>query len=131
MEGDKLDLSFEVTRKQQDEIKDLVQFTLIKEARGNRDDGEERYQELKSAAKSTTSALAGAIAKNVREKNIPRITAIGQKPVFRAVCAIFQARNYLAEDNLDLQVYPQFTEVVFQNGNKTNAMQLIVKSHPK
>uniref|UniRef100_A0A7S3LSX6 Stage V sporulation protein S n=1 Tax=Aplanochytrium stocchinoi TaxID=215587 RepID=A0A7S3LSX6_9STRA len=128
LENDKVDLCFEVTRKSQDEIKDLIQFTLIKEAIRPKNENEQ-FQDLKSAAKSTTSALAGAIAKNIREKNTPRITAIGQKPVFRAICAIFQARGYLADDNLDITVYPAFTEVTFENGNKANAIALTVRYH--
>mmetsp|Transcript_11681 Transcript_11681/g.13429 ORF Transcript_11681/g.13429 Transcript_11681/m.13429 type:complete len:226 (-) Transcript_11681:91-768(-) len=133
LKEDKIELSFEVARMQKNEIKDLIQLTIIKESIENKDTEEVEYQELKSKGTPNTklSALAGAIAKNVRENKVPRITAIGPKPVFKAVCAIFQARRFLLEDKLDLVVYPNFTEVVFETGTKTNAIQLVVKGRQK
>jgi stage V sporulation protein S len=145
LESDRIDLRVEVLRAEAgNDIKDLILLNLrIVPAQGvvadaaasevaadateeDLEDGE--YQNLKSG-QGRTSLLAGAIAKNVRENNRVRITAVGQNRVFRAVDAVVSARRFLAEDSLDLEFQPEFTHVTFANGAEANAVQLIVLPH--
>lgn len=126
LESDGIDLVVEISRKPQNDIKDVIEFSLIKVPINAAPTGE--FQDLKSAAKSMTKSLGGAIANNVRENKIPRITAIGQKPVFRAVTSIVQARTYLSKDGVDIRAAPKFIEVTFENGQEGNAIQFTISS---
>lgn len=62
-------LFVEVSRKSNSEIKDLLEFSLIKYATGEFVDSREAmpYAELRSAGSTGTGQLAGAIAKNIRD----------------------------------------------------------------
>ena len=136
LEGDNIDLSIEVSRKPQQDVKDVLVFSLNKHPRGSlladmeaeadKENEKELYQDMRSASSSTPGALAGAIANNIRDGKQPRITAIGQRPVFNAVCAVVLARKYLKKDKMDLDLVPRFTQVTFDNGTDANAVQLIV-----
>eukprot|EP00924_Labyrinthula_sp_SR-Ha-C_P003051 snap_masked-scaffold_50-processed-gene-0.26-mRNA-1 protein AED:0.12 eAED:0.12 QI:0/-1/0/1/-1/1/1/0/244 len=128
---DNIDLAVEVSKRPQEQVKDVIIFTLTQHSKGTLLSGDEEninFQEMRSAATSTPGALAGAIANNVRNKKNPRITAIGMKPVFKAIVAVCIARNYLRRNNIDLDIVPRFTTVKFDNGNEANAVQLIVLS---
>lgn len=135
LSGDGIDLSIAVTKRPTQDVKDVLVFALSKHPRHWFSDGEPEadkenengiYQDMRSASNSTPGALAGAIANNVRLNKRPRITAIGQRPVFKAVCAIVLSRKYLKKENLDVDLVPKFTHVQFENGTDANAMQLIV-----
>lgn len=58
--------------------------------------------ELKVAARSQATTLAGAIAKRVRDKKSVALVAIGAEPVNQALKGIAIARKYLEEDHLDV-----------------------------
>ncbi|MGB5933381.1 MAG: stage V sporulation protein S [Anaerolineae bacterium] len=81
---------------------------------------------IKVAAKSRTTAVAGAIAGVVREKNRADVQAIGAWAVNQAVKAVAIARGYLALDGLDVICIPAFTEVTIDDQQRT-AMRLIVE----
>lgn len=81
---------------------------------------------IKVAAKSRTTAVAGAIAGVVREKNRAEVQAIGAWAVNQAVKAVAIARRYLALDGLDVICIPAFTEVTINDQQRT-AMRLIVE----
>lgn len=81
---------------------------------------------IKVAAKSRTTAVAGAIAGVVREKNRAEVQAIGAWAVNQAVKAVAIARGYLALDGLDVICIPAFTEVTIDDQQRT-AMRLIVE----
>ena len=132
LEADNVDLSVEISKQPQQNVKDVIVLSLKQHIRGSllkdidTEKENEVYQDMRSAANSTPGPLAGAIAKNVRDGKTPRLTAIGQRPVFRAVCAIALARRYLKKEKIDLDMVPRFTQVKFENGTDANAMQLIV-----
>ena len=81
---------------------------------------------IKVAAKSRSTAVAGAIAGVVREKNRAEVQAIGAWAVNQAVKAVAIARGYLALDGLDVICIPAFTEVTIDDQERT-AMRLIVE----
>lgn len=123
---DGVDLVVEVQRGEAGgDIKDLIFLNLKKVAVSPQPD-EAAFQNLKSAGRSGTTLLAGAVAKNVRESKPVMITAVGQNPVFRGVDAICFARRYLADDGYDLDFQPAFTHITFANGTEANAIQLVV-----
>lgn len=128
---DQLDLVVEVQRGDSGgDIKDLIFLNLKKvplRAEGVLPAGE--VQNLKSAGKSGTSQLAGAVAKNIRESKSVKITAVGENPVFRAVDAIVFSRKYLFDDGIDVDFQPEFTHVTFSNGTEVNALEFIILSH--
>ena len=134
LQGDDIDLSIEVSRRPQQDVKDVIIFALNKHPKGtlledvdaDKENESDLYQDMRSASNSTPPALGGAIAKNIRDGKRPRITAIGQRPVFKAVCAVVLARKYLKKEQMDLDLVPRFTLVKFENGTDANAVQLIV-----
>lgn len=128
--NDGLDLYVQVSRKPQQEVKDIMIFELTTHPKGQKfgEDNKENddFQDMRSASKSTLGKLAGAIAANIRNQKIPRITGIGQIPVFKAVRAVALARRYVEKDGLDLVLKPSFTQVKFENGTDANAIEIIV-----
>lgn len=95
LKQDGVDISCEISRKPGEQIRDLIHFTLLRQQISH--DNDIVYEDLKSSAKSKRGALAGAIANNIRENKVPRITSIGKGPVFQAVTSIIRARKYLGE----------------------------------
>ncbi len=80
---------------------------------------------IKVAATSRTSAVAGAIAGIYRERQFVNIQAIGASAVNQAVKALALARNYLAEDGLDVVSIPEFVDVEI-DGNVRTAIRITV-----
>ena len=80
----------------------------------------------KVAANSRATAVAGAIAGVIREKNRAEVQAIGAWAVNQAVKAVAIARGYLALDGFDVICIPAFTEVTIDDQKRT-AMRLIVE----
>ncbi len=80
---------------------------------------------IKVAATSRTSAVAGAIAGIYRERQFVNIQAIGASAVNQAVKALALARNYLAEDGLDVVSIPEFVDVEIE-GNVRTAIRITV-----
>jgi stage V sporulation protein S len=66
---------------------------------------------IKVAASSRTSAVAGAIAGVMREHHYADVQAIGASAVNQAVKALALAKNYLAEDGIDIVCIPKFVDV--------------------
>ncbi len=81
---------------------------------------------LKVAAKSRSTAVAGAIAGVVRESGRAEVQAIGAGAVNQAVKAVAIARGYLAEDGIDVVCIPAFTEVMIGDQERT-AIKLVVE----
>lgn len=81
---------------------------------------------LKVAARSRSTAVAGAIAGTVRESKRAEVQAIGAGAVNQAVKAVAIARGYLALDGLDIICIPTFTEVMIEDQERT-AIKLIVE----
>jgi len=81
---------------------------------------------LKVAAKSRSTAVAGAIAGVIRETGRAEVQAIGAGAVNQAVKAVAIARGYLAEDGIDIACVPSFVEVVIGSQERT-AIKLVVE----
>ena len=81
---------------------------------------------IKVSAKSRTSAVAGAIAGVVRERNRAEAQAIGAGAVNQAVKAVAIARIFLQEDGLDVVCIPEFTTVDIE-GKERTAIRLVVE----
>ncbi|MFQ5342231.1 MAG: stage V sporulation protein S [Anaerolineae bacterium] len=81
---------------------------------------------LKVSARSRTTAVAGAIAGVVRERQRADVQAIGAGAVNQAVKACAIARGYLAEDGIDVIMIPSFVEVMIDQQERT-AIRLVVE----
>jgi stage V sporulation protein S len=81
---------------------------------------------IKVAAKSRSTAVAGAIAGVIREGKRAEAQAIGAGAVNQAVKAVAIARSYLALDGIDVICIPAFTEVDI-DGQERTAIKLIVE----
>ena len=82
---------------------------------------------LKVAAKSRSTAVAGAIAGVVRESGRAEVQAIGAGAVNQAVKAVAIARGYLALDGIDVVCIPAFAEVMIGDQERT-AIKLTVET---
>jgi len=84
---------------------------------------DETTQELKVSKDSKAFTVAGAIAGRVREGQRVVLSAIGPKAVMAAVRSIAFARQYLAEDGVDICFRPSFVNLEFDNGRKSSCIQ--------
>ena len=81
---------------------------------------------IKVAARSRTTAVAGAIAAVIRQSRYAEVQAIGASAVNQAVKAVAIARKYLTDDNIDVVCVPEFVEVLIKGETRT-AIKLIVE----
>jgi len=81
---------------------------------------------IKVAARSRTTAVAGAIAAVIRQTRYAEVQAIGASAVNQAVKAVAIARKYLTDDKIDIICIPEFTEVLIKGETRT-AIKLIVE----
>jgi stage V sporulation protein S len=81
---------------------------------------------LKVSAKSRPSAVAGAIAGVVREARRAEVQAIGAGATNQAVKAIAIARDYLADDEINMICIPEFIDVVIESQERT-AIRFIIE----
>jgi stage V sporulation protein S len=81
---------------------------------------------IKVAAKSRSTAVAGAIAGVVRESGRAEVRAIGAGAVNQALKAVAIARGYLALDGIDVVCVPSFVEVEI-DGQERTAIKLAVE----
>jgi len=90
--------------------------------RGNfgRSDG---MQELKVSKMSNPGTVAGAIAARVREGQRVVLSSIGPRSVTKAICSIVIARQYLAEDGVDISCRPSFLNIEFEDGRRSSCLQ--------
>lgn len=84
---------------------------------------------IKVSATSQTTAVAGAIAGIVRERNRVDVQAIGASAVNQAVKAIAIAHGYLEEDALDIWCLPMFVQVDVAGMERT-AVRFAVELRP-
>ena len=66
---------------------------------------------IKVSSTSRTAAVAGSVAKAVRDGKTPLLRAIGAGAVNQAVKAVAVARSYLQEEGIDLAASPAFVEL--------------------
>ena len=81
---------------------------------------------IRVAARSRSTAVAGAIAGVIREHGRAEVQAIGAGAVNQAIKAVTIARGYLTLDGMDVICIPVFTEVYLGNEERT-AIRLIVE----
>ncbi|HHX44041.1 MAG TPA: stage V sporulation protein S [Chloroflexi bacterium] len=81
---------------------------------------------FKVASRSHVTSVAGAIAGVIRGHGRVELQAIGAGAVNQATKAIAIARNYLAEDGLDVVSIPTFATVSVADQERT-AVTLIVE----
>jgi len=81
---------------------------------------------IKVAARSRSTAVAGAIAGVVREHGRAEAQAIGAGAVNQAIKAVAIARGYLALDGIDVICIPAFVEVDIE-GQERTAIKFIVE----
>jgi stage V sporulation protein S len=74
---------------------------------------------IKVAATSRSTAVAGAIAGIMREREQVDVQAIGAGAVNQATKAIIIARGYLELDGIDIVCVPSFVEVMIDNQERT------------
>jgi len=123
LEEDKIDIAcypmFTPGRRRQDES-----FTFILRKNTIRsvvlDDG---TQELKVSKQSNPGTVAGAIAARVREGQRVVLSSIGPLSVLRAISSIAIARQYLAEDGVDISFRPSFLNIEFKDGRRSSCLQ--------
>lgn len=80
---------------------------------------------IKVSSTSRTSAVAGAIAGVIRDREKAEVQAIGAGAVNQSVKAIAIARGYLQEDGIDITCIPEFTTVMIDDNERT-AIRLVV-----
>jgi len=80
---------------------------------------------IKVSSSSKTTAVAGAIAGILRNKNIVEVQAIGASAVNQAVKSLAIASSYLEDDHLSLACLPSFVEVDI-NGQTRTAIRFSV-----
>jgi stage V sporulation protein S len=82
--------------------------------------------QIKVAATSRSTAVAGSIAGFVREQHQVEVRAIGAGAVNQAVKAVIIARRYLEQDGLDLVFVPNFESVEINDAERT-AIKLAIE----
>lgn len=86
---------------------------------------------IKVAARSRTTAVAGAIAAVIRQAGYAEVQAIGASAVNQAVKAVAIARKYLTEDNIDIVCIPEFSEVTIKDEARTAIKFIIEPRYPE
>lgn len=74
---------------------------------------------IRVAASSRSTAVAGAIAGMMRERDRVDVQAIGAGAVNQAIKAVTIARGYLQLDGIDIVCVPSFTEVMIEGQERT------------
>ena len=82
---------------------------------------------IKVAAKSRSTAVAGAIAGVIRESGRAEVQAIGAGAVNQAVKAVAIACGYLELDGINIVCVPSFVEVEIE-GQERTAIKISVES---
>ncbi len=80
---------------------------------------------IKVKAVSRTAAVAGAIAGIFREQKHAEVQAIGAGAVNQAVKAMVLAKNFLAQDGLEVVFTPEFVNVEI-DGKVRTAIRFII-----
>ena len=81
---------------------------------------------IKVSANSRTSAVAGAIARVIREHKRAEVQAIGAGAVNQSVKALVLAIGYLKNDEIDVVCVPEFVDVTIDDKVRT-AIKLVIE----
>ncbi len=82
---------------------------------------------IKVASTSRSTAVAGAIAGVMRERQSVEMQAIGAAAVNQAVKALAIARDYLTDDGIAFVCVPKFTKVEI-NGQERTAIRFSIEA---
>jgi stage V sporulation protein S len=82
---------------------------------------------IKVASASRCTAVAGAIAAIMRDKQSVEVQAIGAGAVNQAVKALAIARNYLKDDRIDFVCTPEFIDLDV-NGSERTAVRFSLEA---
>lgn len=85
---------------------------------------------LRVSGTSRPNAVAGAVAALLRSEGGVEVQAIGPNAVNQAAKALAIARNYVAENDLDLTVVPSFVTLELHEEERT-ALRFVVKAVPR
>ena len=81
---------------------------------------------LKVSTRSRPSAVAGAIARVIRESGMPEVQSIGAGATKQAIKAVAIARSYLSEEGVDIVCIPSFIDVAIDDEERT-AIRLLIE----
>lgn len=81
---------------------------------------------LRVSAKSSPTAVAGAIAGTIREQGCAELQAVGAGAANQAIKSVAIARGYLAPIGIDLICIPTFANVAIDEEERT-AIKLILE----
>jgi stage V sporulation protein S len=81
---------------------------------------------IKVSTTSRTAAVAGSIAKTIREHQRAEVQTIGAGSVNQAIKALVLAKSYLAEEDVHIVFYPEFVDVEIEGKIRT-AIKLVVE----
>lgn len=81
---------------------------------------------IKVKAISRTAAVAGAIAGVMREQKHAEVQAIGAGAVNQSVKALVLAKNFLAQDGMDIVIIPEFVNIKIEDKIRT-AIKFVVE----
>ena len=82
---------------------------------------------LRVAAQTSARALAGSIAKTVRNDGRAEMQAVGAAAVNQTIKATAIAREFLELDGVDIVLIPTFTQVMIGDQEKT-AIRFVVET---
>jgi len=85
---------------------------------------------IKVKAVSRTASVAGAIAGVMRDTRHAEVQAIGAGAVNQSVKALVLARNFLAQDGIDVAFVAEFVNVEI-DGKVRTAIKFIVDTYEK
>ena len=80
---------------------------------------------IKVRAISRTAAVAGAIAGVMREQKHAEVQAIGAGAVNQAVKALILAKNFLAQEGMEIVFIPEFVNIEIEDKVRT-AIKFVV-----
>ena len=81
---------------------------------------------LKVSSKSSSNAVAGALAGVIRENGAAEIQAVGAGALNQAIKAIAIARGFLAPSGIDIVCVPAFADIMI-DGEERTAIKLIIE----
>lgn len=84
---------------------------------------------LKVSTRSRPSAVAGAIAGVLRQRETVEVQSIGAGATNQAIKAIAIARAYLRDEGMDLGCVPFFMDVAI-DGEERTALRLLIQRFP-
>lgn len=88
--------------------------------------GKETIQ-LKLAAKSNPSSVAGSIVKNMNEGKTVELIGIGAGSLNQGVKAVAIARGYIAPQGIDLAMIPAFVDTEIDGESRTAVVYKIIE----